>query len=181
MYVHFSIIFHFYFVSLCKRKNWFKIFGSYVVNTWMILKHIDRCEDRISYICHVGNIFRYTRNLKFRNNINKVAIKIWHSLLSLDTHFSVSLRMILSSFQHFIEKSGETIFQIFWMTKLLKYSFLVVLSSFLQKICCKFTKIVLLYFNTSSWNLVLKKPCNLDLFIVSLCNSKKMLHLLEAW
>ena len=54
----------------------------------------------------------------------------------------------------------------FVMSKLLKYTFLVVLSSFLQKICC------LLYFYLSSWDLVLNKLLrNLDLFIISLCNT----------
>ena len=46
--------------------------------------------------------------------------------------------MILSPFEHFVEKSGETVFQkfllptAFLMSKLLKYNFFVVLSSFLQ-------------------------------------------------
>ena len=80
--------------------------------------------------------------------------------------------MILSPFEHFVEKSGETVFQklllstTFLMSKLLKYSFLVVLSSFLQKFGC------LSYFNLSYCDLVLKKLLrNLDLFIISLWNS----------
>ena len=28
-------------------------FVSYVLDTWMILKHIDGCKDRIRYISHV--------------------------------------------------------------------------------------------------------------------------------
>ena len=58
--------------------------------------------------------------------------------------------MILSPFEHFVEKSGETVFQkfllptAFLMSKLLKYNFFVVLSSFLQTFRC------LLYVNISS-------------------------------
>ena len=82
------------------------------------------------------------------------------------------MRMILSPFEHFLENSGETvpktaiIHYFFDVSKLLKYSFLVVLSSFLQKICC------VLYFHLASCDLVLKKLLrNLDLFIIFLCNS----------
>ena len=80
--------------------------------------------------------------------------------------------MILSIFEHFVERRGKTVSQklllatTFLMSKLLKYSFLVVLGSFLQKFHC------LLHFNISSWDLVLKKLIrNLDLFINSLCSS----------
>ena len=137
----------------------------------MILKHIDCCDDRISYISHVWRVFWYTWNLKFRNNIEEGATKIWHSLLSLATLLSFSLRMILLFSEHFEEKKGENVFQKllfstnFLMSKLLKYNILVVLSSFLQKFLC------FLYFNLSSWDLVPKKLLrNLDLFIIALCN-----------
>ena len=79
--------------------------------------------------------------------------------------------MILSPLEHFVEKGRETIFQklllsaTFLKSMLLKYSLLVVLSSFLQKFR------YLLYFNLSSCNLVLKKLLrNLGLFIISLCD-----------
>ena len=59
--------------------------------------------------------------------MREVAQKISSS--SLDTHLRVSRRMILSPFEHFVEKSRETFFQktllstIILMSNLLKYFF----------------------------------------------------------
>ena len=100
-------------------------------------------------ISHIWNIFGYTTNLETRNNIGEVSHKnLWYSL-----------RMILSPFEYFVEKSRENVFQkillstTFLMPKLLKYSFF----------CCSqlfFTKILLLLM---FWDLVLKKLLhNLD-------------------
>ena len=82
------------------------------------------------------------------------------------------LRMILSPFELFIDESGEGLFQkpllstTFLMSKLLKYSFLVVFSSFLQRFC------YLLYFNLSSCDLFLNELLrNLDIFVIYLCIS----------
>ena len=111
-----------------REKRWFKNFRSYVLNTWIILKHIDPCEDKISYISHLWNIFRYTWNLKFRNNIGELATKTWLSSSPLDTQLPFILTIILSPFEHFVEKS-ETIFHklllstTFLVSKLLKVWF----------------------------------------------------------
>ena len=43
MYVRASNNFlNFYFISVCKKKTLFKIFRSYILITWIILKQIDR-------------------------------------------------------------------------------------------------------------------------------------------
>ena len=112
------IIFVISILLVCKRKNWSKFFAViFLILGWSWNKHIDCCKDRTRHISHVWNIFGYAWNLKIRNNIGEVAVKKFDIIRRHFTH------------------------TYFLMFKLLKYNFVVVLSSFLQKFHC------LLHFN----------------------------------
>ena len=100
----------------------------------------------------------------------KKVLKILHNSYSSEIVLPSSFRKILLLFEFLFEKVGTTVIQnvllsvTFLVSRLLKYSFLVVLKSFLQKLRC------ILYFFLSVKDLGFKYLfLNLDRFIISWC------------
>ena len=97
-------------------------------------------------------------------------LKVLHNSFSSEIVLPSSFRIILSLFEFLFEKVGKTVLQnvlllvTFLVSKLLKYSFLVVLKRFLQKL--RYT----LYFFLSVKDFDFKYLfLNLYRFIISLC------------
>ena len=97
-------------------------------------------------------------------------LKVLHNSFSSEIVLPSSFRIILSLFEFLFEKVGTTVLQnvllsvTFLVSRLLKYSFLVVLKSFLQKLR------YILYFFLLVKDLDFKYLfLNLDCFIISLC------------
>ena len=93
---------------------------------------------------HIRHIFVNTWNLKSRNCLQNKCWKFCIIFFLSEIVLPSSFRIVLSLFEYLFEKRGTTVPQkvllsvTFLVSKLLKYTFLVVLKSFLEKLRCIF-------------------------------------------